>query len=361
MRLIAIKSGAVLVAIVVAVLGVRAATSIPSSPSARPSTGVRGAGIGKNAITICGTHFCRNGASWYLYGASEYQSTGGIGIDYPKATISLARTLHLNTIRIVNFYNDGDPSFTPYDPKVWKKVDVMIADAKAAGLQVDLGLSDYRRILWNNCINPYTYDWDQLMQFVASRSNTVTGKTYGKDAAIAFISLAGEPLPVGSHTFTTPGGKSCTITYSGQDLLNFYTRTLAQWQAQGTTVLGNSGGMGYLNFNSGIPWQSIMALSTNRFCDIKTYGGMLAFVPTVAAYCHSINKPFMDEEYGWTQSMGDAQRAQAFHGTATSLRANGATGQEFWNLGEQMASTTYDVGPGSPLTLTAIAADAPGN
>jgi mannan endo-1,4-beta-mannosidase len=313
-------------------------------------------------MTVCGTSFCVGGRSWYMYGASEYQATRLIGIDYPAATIALARQGGLNTIRIINFYNKGDAAVTPYDPATWAKVDMMIADAHAAGMHVDLGLADYRRILWYNCINPYTYDWGQFISFVANRRNTVTGAIYKYDPTISFISLAGEPLPVGVHTYLGQNGQTCTVTYSGQDLLNFYTRTLGQWHAQGPTVLGNTGGLGYINEanGAGIPWQSIFALSTDAFCDIKTYGGMYAYAPTVAAYCHSIGKPIMDEEFGWQQSMGDAQRAAALHATRVMLHANGFAGQAFWNLNEQISPTGYDIGPMTPLTWATLIADNPG-
>lgn len=313
-------------------------------------------------MTVCGTSFCVGGRNWYMYGASEYQSTGVIGINYPAATIALARQGGLNTIRIINFYTHGDPAVTPYDPTTWGKVDRMIADAHAAGMHVDLGLADYRRILWYNCINPYTYDWGQFISFVANRRNTVTGAIYKYDPTISFISLAGEPLPVGVHTYTGQSGQSCTVTYSGQDLLNFYTRTLGEWQAQGPSVLGNTGGLGYINEanGAGIPWKSIFALSTDAFCDIKTYGGMYAYAPTVAAYCHSIGKPIMDEEFGWQQSMGDAQRASALHAATVMLHANGFAGEAFWNLNEQVVSTSYDISPLTPLTWATLIADNPG-
>jgi hypothetical protein len=313
-------------------------------------------------MTVCGTSFCVGGRNWYMYGASEYQSTSSIGINYPAATIALARQGGLNTIRIINFYTHGDPAVTPYDATTWGKVDRMIADAHAAGMHVDLGLADYRRILWYNCINPYTYDWGQFISFVANRRNTVTGATYKYDPTISFISLAGEPLPVGVHTYVGQSGQSCTVTYSGQDLLNFYTRTLGQWHAQGPTVLGNSGGLGYINEanGAGIPWRSIFALSTDAFCDIKTYGGMYAYAPTVAAYCHSIGKPIMDEEFGWQQSMGDAQRAAALHATTVMLHANGFAGQAFWNLNLQVSSAGYDIGPMTPMTWATLIADNPG-
>lgn len=231
----------------------------------------------------------------------------------------------------------------------------MIADAGAAGLHVDLDLSDYRNILWNSCINPYTSDWTAFLTFVATRRNTVTGTVYGHDPTIATLGISGEPLPVGSHTFMAPAtGQECTLTYTTQELTDFYARTTGKWKQLGATVAVNPGGLGYLNEpTSGIDWKAIFALPTVDLCDIKTYGGMLAYSATVAAYCTSIGKPWIDEEFGWQQSDGDAQRATELRGTCETVFAEGASGANFWNLGYQVASTSYDVGPATPATLAA--------
>jgi len=312
----------------------------------------------------CGTTLCAGDQQWTMYGATVYNP--GLrpeqsGFLNPQGTIALARAAHLNTIRVINFYPDsGDPSgaFSEY---AWGLADRMIAAAGAAGMHVDLGLGDYRNILWNDCINPYTYDWTRFLTFVAGRRNSVTGAIYGQDPTIAFVSISGEPLQVGSHTFIAQTtGKSCTISYSTDTLTAFYARTLAEWHALGATVLVNSGGLGYINEStSGIDWHSIFALPDNAFCDIKTYGGMLAFASTVAQYCHSIGKAVIDEEFGWQQDMGDAARAANYRQTIALLRSLGFSGSAFWNLGYQLAGTSYDTSPSTPLAFRAVQSGAP--
>lgn len=312
-------------------------------------------------MTVCGTQLCIDGAPWFMNGATIFNP--GLrpeqsGWQNAPGTIRLAEEAHLNTIRVINFYpNNGDPATEPYNATSWREVDQMIAAAGAAGMHIDLGLGDYRNTLWNDCINPYTYNWSNYIHWVATRRNTVTGAVYGRDPTIAFMSVTGEPLPVGSHTFVAQTTHaSCTISYSTTTLTHFYAAALAEWKAAGATVLVNSGGLGYLNFNSGIDWKSIYSLPDNAFCDFKTYGGMLNYAQTVAAFCRSLGKPYIDEEFGYQQSDGDTQRAAEFANTYTVLRSIGAAGAAFWNLGYQVAPYSYDVSPSTAATFTSIAA-----
>ncbi|MEA2645809.1 MAG: mannan endo,4-beta-mannosidase, partial [Chloroflexota bacterium] len=321
-----------------------------------PPTNVGGQ-VAPPYIRPCGRQLCAAGLPWHLYGASEYQSTSPAqtGVDNVAGTVALAREAKLNTLRVINFYDSKkSPTTEPYNEARWAKVDAMVAAAGNAGMRVVLGLADYRNILWNNCINPYTADWGQFIAYVAARRNTVTGRTYGADPTIALVSLAGEPLQVGTYNYAAKAtGADCTITYGTQDLTDFYTRTLAQWKAVGQVSV-NTGGLGYLNFNSGIDWRTIFALPNNDVCDIKTYGGMLDYAPTVASYCAGINKPWIDEEFGWQQSDGDAARAAAFRHTLDVVRPAGCAGEAFWNMGNQEAATSYDIGRPTPLTLAAV-------
>jgi len=316
-----------------------------------------------SGITACGISLCNGGTPWVMNGATIYNP--GLrpeqsGFLNPQGTVALAQQANLNTLRIINFYpENGDPNSEPYDATEWGHVDQMINDAEAAGLHVDLGLADYRNTLWNDCINPYTYDWTRYIDWVAHRVNTVTGAVYGSDPAIAFVSISGEPLPTGSYTFTArTTGQSCTLSYTTQNLTNFYANAENEWVATGATTMVNSGGLGYINEyqSAGIDWKSIYALPHNALCGFKTYGGMLAFAPTVAQYCHSIGKPIVDEEFGFQQSDGDATRASEMTNTYTQLKAIGIAGVAFWNLGYQVAATSYDISPATPLVFAAVQA-----
>ena len=326
-----------------------------SQPAAHPAVAPAPA-----PVTACGRSLCAGPRRWVMYGATIYNpglTPDRSGIRRPGSTVALARRAHLNTIRITDFLGrDGPVATAPYDEAAWRRVDVMIADAGASGMHVDLGLADYRNMMWNNCEDPYRANWSRFIDFVAHRVNTVTGRIYSHDPTIALISIAGEPLQIGAHSFRAAAtNRPCTIAYSAAQLTRFYASTLGEWAATRPTVMLNTGGLGYLNeSNSGIAWRSIMALPDNPVCDIKTYGGMAGFAATVARYCARIGKPLIDEEFGWTQAAGDAARARAFTGALARLKSIGVAGVAFWNLGYQQAATSYDVGPGEPLTWAAV-------
>jgi mannan endo-1,4-beta-mannosidase len=326
-------------------------------------TGAAGA-ASPAGVSVCGTALCAGGSTWSMYGATVY-NPGLVpylsGIKDRNGTVALARQAHLNTIRVTNYLNvDGKPSTAPYSRSSWRRVDVMIAAAGVAGMHVDLGLSDYRQMLWNRCDDPYSANWSTFLSFVANRVNTVTHVAYKDDPTIAFVSLAGEPRPVGTYQYrSSTTGRLCTVTYSTAELTNFYASATAEWKSQGGSVLINTGGLSYLDFSSGIDWKTIFSLPANAFCDIKTYGGMLAWAPTATAYCQSIGKPVVVEEFGWTQGMGDAARAQSFATMYTKLRALHVAGMAFWNLGYQLAPTSYEVNPSTPDTFATVVANAP--
>lgn len=327
--------------------------------------GSGGTGSTPGQVVVCGTALCAGGATYAMYGSTVYNP--GLhpyqsGIEDPAGTIALAEQAHLNTIRITDFLDvNGDPATAPYDPTAWGYVDAMIAAAGAAHLHVDLSLADYRATLWNRCIDPYTADWSRFVSFVADRVNTVSHVVYKDDPAIAFVSVAGDPRPVGTQTYTASAtGAPCTLSYSTADITAFYASVTSDWHGQGGRVLINSGGLGYLNEpTAGIDWRSIFSLPDNAFCDIKTYGGMQAWAPTAAAYCHALGKPVVVEEFGWQQGMGDAARAQLFDTMVAQLHTFGAAGLAFWNLGYQIGPTSYEVNPSTPDTFAAVVRNAP--
>jgi hypothetical protein len=338
----------------------------PSSPGSRSGPSSTGSSP-PGAVSACGTALCVAGVPWPMYGATIY-NPGVVpyrsGLKDPADTITLAREAHLNTIRITDFLDvNGSPDTAPYDPARWRLVDGVIAAARSAGMHVDLGLADYRAVLWNNCVDPYTADWSKFLGFVADRVNTVDGSVYRDDPTLALVSIAGEPKPANKpYAFTASAtGKPCTLTYSTADLTAFYRQAIGAWQARHPAVLIDTGGLGYLNeTHSGIDWRTIFALPGNATCAIKTYGGMQAWAPTAAAYCASLGKPLIDEEFGWQQQVGDDQRAADFAAMYAMLHSLHVAGIAFWNLGYQTGPTSYEVGPATPKTFAAIQIGAPG-
>ena len=87
---------------------------------------------------------------------------------------------------------------------------------------------------------------------------------------------------------------------------------------------------------------------------------MIDFVAKASAFCASHNKPWIDEEFGWQQSLGDDFRARQFANTNRQVRDHQGSGEVFWNLGYQVKPTTYDIGTTTPLTFAAVVTAAQG-
>jgi hypothetical protein len=313
-------------------------------------------------MRVCGLQFCIGASGFYPYGATFYESTGQAGITNPSGAISLAQSQHLNTIRLVNFLShDGNPSSDAFDAAIWKQADTFVADAQAAGIRILLDLSDYKAQLWNNCINPYTASWSKYLSFVAHRINSVTGKQYRADPEIVMVTFTGEPLPVGSHSFTDAAGAPCTISYTTAQLTHFYAVVERKWRSMDRNHLTSAGGLSNVDLpNNGIDWKAIFGNRHNSVCGWKTYGGMINWVSTGAQYCQNVlHKPWFNDEWGYTQAMGDSSRAASFTSQFRNNQKYGAAGNFYWNANYLVTSSTYDVGPGTPLTQAVVVNNAP--
>jgi hypothetical protein len=300
-------------------------------------------------VTRCGTSLCLNGSAWYLYGASQLG-----GMTDPQARASLAVSAKLNTLRIVDFLDEGGAvSTAPYDESRWQLVDRAIATAGTNGLHVVLDLSIYRNMLWNSGANPYTIDWQPFLTFVANRRNTATGVIYANDPTIAIVAFAGEIQPINTSS-NTRGITTDQVT-------SFFTRTFAEWKALDPNHLRSSGGLLQIDWNSGIDWKAIFGLADSDVCAIHDYSSadQTVTTPAVSAYCASIGRPWITEEFGWDQSVGDAMRAQSYTSMYGLQRTYHAAGVGFWNLGPQIGGSTYDVNAGTPQTWAVVVANAP--
>jgi endo-1,4-beta-mannosidase len=313
---------------------------------------------------------------WRMYGASCYGTINPGGQGTIAGTIDLALEAGLNTLRLVNFLDEsGSSEGNPYDETSWRRVDEMLAAMNDAGLRAILDLSTYRNHLQNSSlgqnstVTPYSQDWAPFVRFVARRRNTVTDVRYGNDRTIAIVSLAGEPHPPNS-------GEPLKPTTS--ELTEFYRRTLAQWRSYDGKHLLSNGGFIHLDWEekfdnpngSGIDWQTIFALPYNDVPAIHTYSGDFPFTaqddyqsPKVADYCATLRKPWITEEFGFPQSVGDLERATAFETVYEIQRTPSPTGVPsagavFWNLGAELAPASHDVNPDTPLTWAAVRANA---
>ena len=261
-------------------------------------------------------------------------------------------------VRLTNFLVESGPLSGAYDPARWDQVDAYLAEAAASGERILLDLSSYRNLLWDNCLGP-AYDWGPFLRWLSRRVNTVDGRPYAQDPTLAIVALAGEYHNPGTYTFPANDGRSCTISFTGQQLDDFFSRTLAELRADMPHPLAETGGLSYLDWSSGIDWKTIMADPNDQICSIHVYsqGDADTTVPNVSSYCGTLGKPWIIEEFGFPQSDGDAARAQEFQGRYDLATRYGAAGVAFWNLGpENMATTptTFDVNATTPLTMAVV-------
>ena len=296
----------------------------------------------------------------------------------------------LNTLRLVNVFDErGLTTNAPYVEADWRRVDAIIARARGAGLRVVLDLSAFRNHLVNrdirangweaNClpgadrspvdytaIDPYrpalAGEWHTFLDFVTNRVNTVNGVRYRNDATIAVISLAGEPQP--------PGSEECGKATSTAGLTNFYATTLGYLASIDANHLRSNGGLIHTDWehlyggSSGIDGVAIFSLAANTLPSLHTYPAQYRPDGTPIDYqsadlgpvANGLGKPWFTEEFGWTQSVGDAVRAGYFHAIYAEQAQYGSDGALFWNLGPESAGGSHDVNPSTPLTWAEVQA-----
>ncbi|UVI31987.1 glycoside hydrolase family 5 protein [Paenibacillus spongiae] len=299
-------------------------------------------------ITAKGTKLYQQGKEWYLYGASIYQS-GGIGWknsqfrNYIDEQLQVAVDAKLNTVRVLDFLHLDTQD--PYDSIVWDNVDYVIQQAEAKGLRVILDLATYRNLLKNQGKFPYDMnDWNAFLDFV--------GQRYAKEKAIAYYALAGEPdAPNGSEP----------LRPTTQQLTDFFTQASDRLHQSAPKQLISSGGLSYLDWNSGVDWEAIFSAPNIDIAAVHVYseGDLNITVPTVAQWAKDHNKPLLNEEFGKQQSMGDAARADYFQTVYDTSRQYELAGVALWNFGPEIVDHSYDVNPGTPLTWQTVLNNSP--
>jgi CSLREA domain-containing protein len=401
-----------------AALGISAAA--PQPLAAIPVSG--------SFVTTSGTRFMLDGEPWYLYGGSTYGTSNPGGPTSISDLLALAEGARLNTLRIVNMFDErGLSDAAPYEEADWIRVDELLAQMHDAGLHAILDLSAFRNHLENRelhlkgaaaisdgypipaecatlagdaltrCVgtrwtienpgmstDPYSLDaapaWATFLEFVATRVNTVTGVEYREDPTIALVAFAGEPHPPDSGEALKPGT---------QELTDFYERVFDEWKAHDPNHLVTSGGLLHIDWEevygdadgSGIDHEAIFALPNQDVLSIHNY--FPAFPPTsandaktpkIAAAAASTGKPWITEEFGFTQAPIDtstdpdsvyteSDRADWYQGIYDTQLSPPvgvpSAGVAFWNLGPEVAGASHDVNPDTPATWAVVRANSP--
>jgi len=276
----------------------------------------------------------RRGSSWALPTFPSY-------IDN---ILNLARSARLNTVRPTD-YLDGSANWT--DPVVWSNMDYLLSAARRRHMFVILDISVYRTWLQRHDVWPYNpSDWTPFLRFV--------GQRYTDAPALACYAIAGE----------IPAPRSATMPWNAtaEQFVRFFGGVSAQLYAyDGGHHLISTGGLSYLNFDSGIPWQSLFSLPHIDMAAVHIYSPQdrATTMPMVASWARARRTPFVVEEFGFQQSMGDHARADAFAAMYTAGARYRASAMIFWNIGPEVASDSYDVNPRLPRVWRVVQRYAP--
>ncbi len=279
-----------------------------------------------------------------IAGGKAYRGSAWLRADFPAYIghmLDLAQQAHLNTIRATDFLAAAPDWRTP---QVWLNLDSLLCQAQARGMHVIISLTTFGNRLYKQGKFPYNpADWHAYLTFV--------GQRYRADPAIAYYAIAGEALPPNGHDPLRP---------TADQLVAFYRATAATLAAaDGGQHIISTGGLSFLNGPYGIPWQTIFALPHIDLAAIHVYstGDRAISLPLVAAWATQNGKPFILEEFGFRQSLGDAARAAAYADILQRAHAAHAAGIGFWNLGPEIAPQSYDVSPATPLTWQVVQAN----
>ncbi len=262
---------------------------------------------------------------------------------YIDQMLTQAAAAGINTIRATDFLSDTEDWRTP---TIWANMDYLLCHARAHNMHVIISLTTFGKMLYTQGNFPYDPGaWGALLDFV--------GQRYRNERALAYYAISGEALP--------PNGRD-PLRATANQLLAFYRDTSLQLRTvDAGHHLISTGGLSFLNGDYGIPWQDIFALPTIDLAAIHVYsdGDRDITLPNVAAWSAQNDKPFVIEEFGFQQKMGDAPRAVAYADILTRAHTAKAAGIGFWNLGPEVVAKSYDVSTSTPLTWAAVKHGAP--
>lgn len=316
-------------------------------PTIKPTATPTPTPITSNFIQVCGTQLCSNGVPFRVRGATAYGH-----YDDPINEVALAKQENLNTLEVVEYENLYHDLSDTMSEATWSKVDKFIAEAKRNNIRVIINLASYGHALkaagkdWTDATL-----WQPLFDFITSRVNTVTGVTYANEPDIAMIELFGEIDP------------------STNDAA-FFHNALAYLKTKDSNHVLSSGGLSYIDYNSGIDWQTIMKDPNNQVCgvEINSASDRNTSVPNVSTLCKQLGKPWFlaawsscfgsgDYDHYASDSLMAAHAQDMFAIDAGSApAAMPSIGSDFWNLGNLSSQVdgTCDIGTQFPLTFSLI-------
>jgi len=297
-----------------------------------------------------GTKFVYQGNNITFYGSTFFPSPiGGTSAwhtttfpTYIDQMIALAQQAGQNILRPTDYWDKSTPNQNPQDPVVWSNMDHLVSACKAHGMFVLMDISAFKWLLTANGQNiTDPNNWSSFIDFVAAR--------YRNEPTVAFWSIMGEPA--------VP-----TTSSEADSLVAFYDAVTTRLRTDDPNHLIAAGAFNHMEDHPEFSWwQRIYSLANNDVPGYKTYSqNDLNLIPTITNFTNSISKPAVDEEFGMPQDTGDCSfsgtsfnsintdRADFFKNVYNGGLAGGVVGFQFWNLGNEVTSTSFEVSSNFP-------------
>lgn len=282
-----------------------------------------------------------------FYPALFYGAQGWHRPDFPQyidQILALAASAGLNEVRPTDMFDESHADQRWDDTIVWRNIDHLIVAAKKYGMFVVLDLSAIRHLLVSQGRDPFDPDysawsqnWKPVLDFVGHR--------YARESAIAFYSIVGEPA-------------APKTAAERERLVRFYRQSTDElFQADGGHHLIAAGGFNHMEDAPSLQWwQAIYLLPHNTIASFKTYSeDDITYIPTVTAWARQHNKLLVDEEFGMQQGEnGEEKRADFYTRVYSRGLQNGVRNFIFWDLGDQLSPTSYQVSPQTPLVWNVV-------
>ncbi len=283
----------------------------------------RAAGAPADFITVADGQFVLNGQPYTAVGVTNYPFTSG-NIESIERVLYHARAAGITLVRAVNVfsvahnYGAGGADFSRWNEEAhWREIDRLLDLADRLGMHVLLDLSDFRTVILDGLnIDPWSADaypyYDEMVAWVTQRVNGDNGCRYADDPTIFQWLISGEPVPYG---FTGNIHNMSRHVNVIEDLIFHVAEELKEHDPNHLVSAG-----GLLHF-SGVPldrhgqayWRTIWSHPAIDCGAIHVYPGSFGGELTgewtrldeYQAYCQSIGKPLVLEEWGINQNEHD--------------------------------------------------------
>ena len=301
----------------------------------------------------------RNGI--FYAGGQRYRAVGtclypahSADYRYIRTAIEQAKANGITLIRAVDIwegvYGGGDDAL--YSDSVWKRVDYIIKICSENDMRVILDISTVRNFLYNSPDRRDSYDpavfplWSDIIEFICARRNCFTGIVYRDDPTIFSYAFAGEPVCYGGNLNDWSDGLFTSRSPDDLETSIFYVAD--RLRENDPNHLISSGGLLHITpkDSAGLEiYKSIWSYENIDYGALHIYPasgeGEWANLPEYAAFCSSIGKPLLMEEFG-DSGADTVHKAEYLSYCFDKCLENGIDAAVFWNWS---AGDSFDVFP----------------